>query len=113
MARLWNLIEAHYFIAAFLVWVIIEETSKVLRQFLRTIQLHPDYHTHNHTHHNYDGSSHEEGDTEDDEDTDTGPTPPSNTMSNHPQPNQTRRADPDPSPGLLTRAERVLRNLKG
>lgn len=119
MTRLWNLIEAHYLIAAFLVWAIVEELSKIVRSLLRTIQLHPDHITHNH--HNYDNSTHGDGDTEDDEDedeeTDTGPTSSPNPMLTQPRPQPIlrpgRRVEPVSSPGLLTRAERVIRNLRG
>lgn len=114
MARLWNLIEAHYLITAFLAWLIIIETSKVVRQLLRAVQLHPDYHTHNHT-----TQVQNEGETEEDDDEislSSIPQSSSNPMLTHPRPHPLPRpgrgSDLVSSPGLLTRAERVIRNLR-
>lgn len=117
MTRLWNLIEAHYLIAAFLVWAIVEELSKIVRSLLRTIQLHPDHITHNHITQVNEGETEEEDDDEDEISLSSLPQSSSNPMLTQPRPQPTprpgRRAEPVSSPGLLTRAERVIRNLRG
>jgi hypothetical protein len=110
MAKFWNLIEAHYLIAAFLVWTIVMELSKIVRGLSRTIQFHPDYITNNHI------TNDNEGETEDeDEESDQTSSPNPILTQSRPQPipHPGRRVEPVSSPGLLTRAERVIRNLKG
>lgn len=113
MSKLWNLIEEHYLIAAFLVWVIVGSLARVVQSLLRAIQLHPDYITHNH----YHRVGAEEDDDDDDEDEDNSlPLSSSDPMLTRPRPQSIPRpggrAETAPKLGLLTRAERVIRNLR-
>jgi len=109
MPSLLNLIEAHYILATFLVWTIIYEGFKTIRQLLRTLQLHPDYHTHNHiTQQDDDEDDEDEGETEDEDEGETEAEFAASTSPKLTNPH----LELDSSSKILTRVERVIHNIR-